>query len=158
MANPAVMLAPDTISGAMATAFVTIEGKRYNLMQLYSFEAKMEIKTTEVAILGRTGKGTKSNGWSGKWTGKAHYNQSVLRQMWLGYKKTGEMPLMDIQITNYDMTSSAGRQTIILKNCLTNGGVITKFDADTQVLTEELTGTFDDWDMPEQFTLINGMV
>ncbi|MFI3206585.1 MAG: phage tail tube protein, partial [Clostridia bacterium] len=72
-------------------------------------------------------------------------------------KDSGVMPSMDIQITNEDPISSAGRQTIILKNCLSNGGVITKFDADTQVLTEEITGTFDDWEMPEEFSLISGM-
>lgn len=157
MSDATIMKALDTVSGAMATAYVTIESVRYNLMQLYYFEAKMEIKTTEVAILGKTGKGTKNSGWVGTWTGKAHYNQSVLRKMWLSYKDSGVMPSMDIQITNEDPISSAGRQTIILKNCLSNGGVITKFDADTQVLTEEITGTFDDWEMPEEFSLISGM-
>ena len=157
MSEATVMKALDTLSGAMATAFVTIEGKRYNLMQLFSFEAKMEINSIEVSILGRTGKGTKNCGWSGKWSGEAHYNQSVFRNLWLKYKKDGTMPVIDIQITNEDKTSSAGRQTIILKNCLTNGGVLAKFNADSKVLTESISGTFDDWEMPEQFSLISGM-
>lgn len=157
MAETTVMKAFDTVSGALATAYVTIDETRYNLMQLYTFEANMEISLTEVAILGKTGKGSKPAGWTGTWKGTAHYNQSVLRQMWLDYKKTGALPSMDIQVTNSDPTSTVGSQTIILKNCISKGGVLTKFDADKQSLTEEIEGTFDDWEMPEKFTLISGM-
>lgn len=46
---------------------------------------------------------------------------------------------------------------IILKNCLTKGGILAKFDADAETLDEELEGTFDDWEMPETFSLLNGM-
>ncbi len=152
-----IMKAMDTISGALATAYVSINGVRYNMMQLYSFEAKMEVKTTEISILGKTGKGNKPDGWKGTWSGKAHYNQSVLREMLLEYKRTGVLPSMDIQVSNKDLSSAAKEQIIILKECIALGGVIAKFDADNQVLTEEITGTFDDWEMPVKFSLLNGM-
>ncbi len=151
------MKAFDTISGALATAYITIGEKRYNLMQLISFEAKMEVELTEVSILGKTGKGTKPAGWKGTWKATAHYNQSVLREMLFEYKKNGSLPIMDIQVCNEDPACSVGRQTIILKNCLTKGGVLTKFDSNTQTLTEDISGTFDDWEMPEKFSLISGM-
>lgn len=67
------------------------------------------------------------------------------------------MPTFDIQVANEDPTASVGRQTIILKNCLTKGGILAKFDADAETLDEELEGTFDDWEMPETFSLLNGM-
>ena len=85
------------------------------------------------------------------------YNQSVFREMLLEYKRTGFMPTFDIQVANEDPTASVGRQTIILKNCLTKGGILAKFDADAETLDEELEGTFDDWEMPETFSLLNGM-
>ncbi|MEG1427101.1 MAG: phage tail tube protein [Oscillospiraceae bacterium] len=152
-----IMRATDAISGAQATAFITIDGVRYVLMQMISFEAKMEIKSGEVAILGRTGKGSKPAGWVGTWKGRAHYNQSVLRQMWLQYKNKGVLPAMDIQVTNEDPTASVGRQTVILKECFTKGGIVTKFDAEAENLEEDMEGTFDDWEMPEKFSLIAGM-
>lgn len=110
-----IMKAMDSVSGAMATAYVTIDDTRYNLMQLYSFEASMKINTSEVSILGKTGKGSKPAGWTGTWKGTAHYNQSVLRKLWLTYKNDGILTTMDIQVTNEDPVSSAGRQTVILK-------------------------------------------
>ena len=72
-------------------------------------------------------------------------------------KMDGFMPTFDIQVANEDPTASVGRQTIILKNCLTKGGILAKFDADAETLDEELEGTFDDWEMPETFSLLNGM-
>ena len=154
----AMMNALDAIAGSQASAYITLEdGKRYNLMQLVNFESKMEINTTEVAILGKTGKGNKPTGWTGTWSATAHYNQSVLRKMWLDYKNTGKLTTFDIQITNEDPTSAIGRQTIILKNCLSNGGILAKFDADADTLDEDIEGTFDDWEMPETFSLLAGM-
>lgn len=84
-------------------------------------------------------------------------SQSIIRKMLLEYKKTGFMQTFDIQVSNEDPTASVGRQTIILKNCLTKGGILAKFDADSEMLDEELEGTFDDWEMPESFTLLSGM-
>ncbi|MFI3325008.1 MAG: phage tail tube protein [Clostridia bacterium] len=157
MGTANIMKAMDTISGALATAYITIDNQRYNLMQLYSFEASMEITMTEVSILGKTGKSNKPDGWKGTWKGTAHYNQSVLRQMWLDYKNNGVLPTMDIQITNEDNSTSVGSQTVILKDCLSKGGILTKFDAESETLSEEIEGTFDDWEMPEKFSLISGM-
>ena len=153
------MHAPDAVSGALASAYVTLaDGKRYNFMQLKKFESKVEIKSTEVPILGQTGKGNKPSGWVGTWSASAHYNQSIMRKMWLEYKNTGKLPTFDIQVTNEDPGASIGRQTIILNDCLSKGGVLAKFDTESEILDEELEGTFDDWEMPEQFSLLDGML
>ncbi len=151
------MEALEAVAGSQASAFITLNGTRYRLLQLKNFEASMEISISDVAILGKTGKGHKPGGWSGTWKGNAHYNQSVLREMWLEYKNSGKLPTMDIQITNDDPTTSIGRQSIILKDCLSKGGILAKFDADTETLDEDIEGTFDDWEMPERFSLIPGM-
>lgn len=158
MLNAAVMNALDAVAGSLASAYITLsDGNRYNFMQLYSFESNMEITTKEVPILGKPGKGNKPTGWKGTWKGTAHYNQSVMRKVWLDYKNTGVMNPFDIQIANEDPTSAVGRQTIVLKGCLSKGGILAKFDADAETLDEELEGTFDDWEMPEEFSLLAGM-
>ena len=82
MANDKVFMdALEAIAGSMATAYVTLGGVRYRLLQLKNFEASMEISVTDVPILGKTGKGHKPSGWNGTWKGTAHYNQSVLREV-----------------------------------------------------------------------------
>lgn len=152
------MAAKDTISASLAECFVTIEGSRYNFMQAISLEANFEKNKTEVPILGKTGKGNKATGWKGTGSATFHYNTSIFRALMKRYKDTGEDVYFDIQITNSDPTSSVGRQTVILKDCNIDGGLLAKFDADAKYLDEDMDFTFEDFDMPEEFKLLLGML
>lgn len=155
MANK--MNAKDAVSASLAECFVTIGDTRYNFMQCINLEASFEKSKTEVPILGKTGKGNKSTGWSGSGSATFHYNTSIFRELMLRYKNTGEDVYFDIQITNEDPTSSVGRQTIILKGCNIDGGILAKFDADGEYLDEDMDFTFEDFEMPETFSLLAGM-
>lgn len=157
MNNNPTMTAQDTVSGSLAECYITIDDNRYNFMNLIKFESKVEKTSTEVPILGRTGKGHKSTGWKGTWSATAHYNQSIMRKAMLSYKDTGIDPPFEIQVTNEDPTSSIGRQTVVHKGCLTEGGILSKFDADSEYLDEEISGTFDDFEIPEAFSVLKGM-
>lgn len=156
MAN-ITMRGRDAVSAKLAECYVTINGRRYNFMQMIDFEATFEKEKTEVPILGRTGKGNKGAGWKGTFTGTAHYNQSIIRQLMIEYKNTGEDTYFEIQITNEDPTSAVGRQTIVLMDCNFDNGTLAKFDADGEYLDEDIEGTFEDFAMPEAFTLLAGM-
>lgn len=159
MANKNItMKAKDTLSASLAECFVTIKGKRYNLMQAINLEAKFERNKTEVPLLGKTGKGNRTTGWKGTGSATFHYNTSIFREMMLQYKNTGADIYFEIQITNEDPTSAAGRQTVVLMDCNIDGGVLAKFDADGEYLDEEMDFTFDDFEMPEKFNLLNGMI
>ena len=151
------MNAKDSVSASLAECFVIIEGNRYNFMQAINLEAKIEKKKSAIPILGKTGKGNKAVGWSGKGSAKFHYNTSIFRKILEKYKNTGEDIYFDIQVTNEDPTSSVGRQTVILKNCNMDGGLLTKFDADAEYLDEDMDFTFDDFEMPETFAELAGM-
>ena len=120
-------------------------------------EASIEKIKTEVPILGKTGKGNKAAGWKGTGSATFHYNTSIFRELLKRYKDTGEDIYFDIQVTNEDPTSKVGRQTVILKDCNIDGGVLTKFDADAEYLEESLDFTFEDFEMPETFTPLAGM-
>ncbi len=151
------MNAKDAISASLAECFVTLNGNRYNFMQAINLEAKVDKTKSKVPILGKTGKGNKSTGWEG--TGKAtfHYNTSMFRELLYAFKQTGQDVYFDMQITNEDPTSSVGRQTVILKGCNIDGGILTKFDADAEYLDEEMEFTFEDFEMPEKFGQLAGM-
>ena len=110
MLNAPVMEANDAVAGSMAECYVTIDGNRYNMMQLYSFESSAKVDIQDVKLLGRTGKGKKPSGWSGSWKGTAHFNQSVFRRWFLIYCKTGRMTPFEIQVSNEDPSSSADRR------------------------------------------------
>ena len=149
------MNAKDAVSASLAECFVTIEGNRYNFMQAINLEASIEKTKSEIPILGRTGKGNKTTGWKGSGSATFHYNTSIFREQLYRYKETGQDVYFDIQITNEDPTSSVGRQTIILKDCNVDGGILAKFEA--EYLDEDLDFTFEDWEMTEQFSHLQGM-
>ena len=126
MAN-AVMNALDALQGSMAECFLTTEdGRRYNFMQIYKMEVKMDITSKELPILGKTGKGNRSTGWKGTFSGTAHYNQSVLRQMMLQYKNTGKLPAFEMQNANAHPHSAAARQPASFYQCLNHGPLSAK--------------------------------
>ena len=125
---------------------------------MINFEASFEKTKTEVPVLGKTGIGNKPTGWKGTFSATAHYNQSIFRTLLQKYKDTGEDVYFEIQVTNDDPTSAAGRQTIVFMDCNTDGGILAKFDADGEYLDEDINGTFEDFKMPESFNLLAGML
>lgn len=152
-----IMHAKDSVSASMAECFVTIGDNRYNFMQAINLEASIEKNKTEVPILGKTGKGNKATGWTGSGSATFHFNTSIFRKLLKQYKETGQDIYFDIQVTNEDPTSSVGRQTVILKDCNLDGGLIAKFDADEEYLEDEFDFTFEDFEMPEEFGMLDGM-
>ncbi len=151
------MNAKDAVSASLAECFVTIEGNRYNFMQAINLEAKFDKSKTKVPILGKTGKGNKSTGWEGSGSATFHYNTSIFRELLYRYKETGQDVYFDIQLTNEDPSSSVGRQTVILKDCNMDGGILGKFDADAEYLDEDMDFTYEDFELPEKFKMLSGM-
>ncbi|MFP3917714.1 phage tail tube protein [Lysinibacillus telephonicus] len=151
------MHARDSISGSQGEAFVTIDNQRYNFAQLINIQADMGKTKTQVPILGKVGKGNKATG--AEYTGSAtfHFNTSIFREMLYRYKETGEDLYFDIQLTNEDKSSTVGRQTIVLKDCNLDGGILALLDADAEYLEDSFEFTFEDWEMPERFSILDIM-
>lgn len=158
MLNNIKMNASDSLSAKMAECYVTIGNNRYNFMQAINLEASFEKTKTEIPILGKTGSGNKSTGWKGSGSATFHYNTSIFRELMQQYKDTGEDTYFEIQVTNEDPTSKAGRQTVVFIGCNIDGGTLAKFDADGEYLDEDMDFTFEDFKMPEKFSLLNGML
>lgn len=158
MPNNIVMKSKDTISARLAECYMTIKNRRYNFMQMIDFEATIDKTKGTVPRLGAIMVGHKSYAMEGTFSGTMHYNQSVMREMMVDFKNSGVDAYFEIQITNNDPASDAGRQTVIFYDCLLDGGVLAKFDADGEYLDEEVEGTFDDFSIPEDFTELAGFL
>lgn len=158
MPNNVVMKARDTIAAKLAECYITIGTRRYNFMQMKDMEVKVEKQKSSVPRLGAIMLGHKAYGMEGTYSGTAHYNQSVMRQLLVDYKNTGIDTYFEMQITNDDPTSAAGSQTMVLYDCNTDGGILAKFDADGEFLDEEMKGTFEDFSMPESFANLTGFL
>lgn len=153
------MKAKNSVAGGQGECFITIESNRYNFMNAINVEATAEKTKVEVPILGNTGKGNKATGWKGSGSATFHYNSSIFRKLMQRYKDTGEDIYFDMQITNEDKGTDVGRQTIILKNCNFDSITLAKLDAESDdYMEEEMDFTFDDFEIPETFTMMDGMI
>ena len=146
------MNAKDVIKGSLAECWVTIDGNRYNFAHAINLEATMEKNKTTAPVLGKTGKVNSTSTWEGSGSMTMHYNSSIIRELLYKYKETGEETYFEIQVKNEAPGSSVGSQTVILKDCTIDGGILAKFDADADYLDEDMDFTFDDWEIPQKFS------
>ena len=86
-----------------------------------------------------------------------HYRSSLFRKMAIDYLNSGVLPYFQIQVTNDDPASRAGAQTIVYDDCLISGDIVLSLvQAGDEILDEELQGTFEKCQMPQQFTELEG--
>ena len=150
----------NAVSAKMAECYVTVDGRRYNLMSAINLEVTFEKNKTEVPILGRMNKGHKSTSSSISGSAEFHLNTSIWRELAYKFQETGEDFYFDMQITNEDITASdIGRQTIVLYDCNWDSMTLAAFDADSDdVLTESIDFTAERFEMPEKFTIMDGVL
>lgn len=154
------MAARNAVSAKMAECYVTIDGQRYNFMSAINVEVKFEKNKTEVPILGRMNRGHKATSSSITGSAEFHLNTSIWRELAYKFQERGEDVYFDMQITNEDITASdIGRQTIILYDCNWDSLTLAAFDADSDdVLTESIDFTAERFEMPEKYTLMDGVM
>lgn len=149
----------NAVSAKMAECYITIDGERYNFMSALNVSVTFEKEKTEVPILGRPNRGAKAV--ASKITGSAefHLNQSVWAKLAKRFQDTGEDIYFDMQITNEDKTASdVGKQTIILYDCNFDSIILAAFDADGDYLTQSMDFTAESFEMPEEFTMMSGVL
>lgn len=158
MPNQNIMPAYEAIDGRKAIAYATIKGKRYQLFQLKSFETKTEKNNVELQRLGTTVAGNLTSGIKLSWEAEMYYNTDIFRALAMEYLKTGKETYFDLQVTNDDPNSSAGRHTVILRDCKINNINMAMINVENQALTEKVDGTCEDIDAPELFKVLEGMI
>lgn len=143
--------AGDTLSGEQGKAIANIGGRIEDLFYLKDMEATLEKLKAEVRVLGRRATQHKGNGWTGTGTMTLYYVTSVFRSMVHEYAKTGKDHYFTLTVVNEDPTSTVGRQTIVLYGCNVDSLVLTKLDVEAEALDEEISFTFDDFDILDEF-------
>ena len=147
----------DAISGKMAKAYITLNGRVEELFYARSLKATIEKNKVDVPILGRTNTPQRSSGWSGSGTLTIYYVTSLFRQLMRDYVKTGRDFWFDLQVINEDPQSGAGKQTAVLRGCNLDSVIAARFDATSDdMLEEEIPFTFSDYDLLESFSPVTG--
>lgn len=153
------LLAPDDlISGKEGDVFVTIDGRRYHWLHCTEMEATVDIKNSEVSLLRNKITQHKDGEMTGKFKGKAYKIDSQIAAAMTRYKNaTATSPAIEIQIDNEDPSSATGRQSAVLKGCKFDSFVLAKINSSEEQLEEDIEGTFDDWELPETFNVLDGL-
>lgn len=143
--------AGDTINGQEGKATAVIDGNVQDMFYVKSLEATFEKLKAEVKTLGKRGTQHKGVGWSGSGTMGIYYVTTTFRNMALKYVKTGQNTLFNITVVNDDPSSTIGKQTVVLYNCDLDSVILTRLDAEEDVLEEDIDFTFDDFDILDSF-------
>lgn len=156
MAKKVTLKAWDPINGAQGACKATIDGKVEDMIYVKNIRAVVEKYKSEIKVLGTTGTKHKANGWSGKGTMTMYYVTSLFRNMMSKYISDGEDTYFNLQIENEDPASSIGKQTVILKQVNINNMDIAKIDINSTELEEELEFTFNDVEIRNSFSEVEG--
>lgn len=146
-----VLRAKDTINGKYGTAFAVIEGNRYELFFLIDIKATVTQHKSSIPRLGAYFDGHKVVGGEGKWTANLRMVTDIFRKMIIEADKTHKTVYFDLQITNDDPDSAAGRHSDVLKDCTLDEIVMSQLDVNNTSLNEDISGTFDGIISAEQF-------
>ena len=136
-------LTNESVSGSLGSVFAEVNGKRYVLASLSKFKAKFKTNTTKKGVLGISGKQSRSSGWEGTWEATFYYNQSTFRELARVYAQEGIMPTFAIQVI--------GRQSVTFKDCIIEELVLAAIDVEAEILDEEVSGTFNDFEYNDKF-------
>lgn len=146
-----ILRAGDTISGQEGKATANIEGLVQDMFFVKTIEATFEKTKAEIKTIGHRGTQHKGTGWAGTGSMTIFYVTTLFRQMALKYAKTGRDTYFDITVVNEDPTSTIGKQTVVLYNCNIDSAILAKLDTESDVLDEEVSFTFDDFDILDAF-------
>ena len=142
----------DVVNGGQAKATAIINNEVVDLFMIKTLEATMEKEKEDGYILGYRGKQHKASGWNGSGTMSIYYVTSRFRRLLKDFKDTGKDTYFTITIISEDQTSTVGKQVTTLFYCNIDSGIIAKIDVESAALEEDVAFTFEDWDMPEEFT------
>ncbi|MGH1803355.1 phage tail tube protein [Enterococcus gallinarum] len=144
--------AGDIISGREGTAFMTIDGRNVPMFWLKNIEAMVELIKTEVPVLGKRMNQQKVAGANGTGTMVIHKVTSEFAKIGIDYLKVGTIPEVTIKVTNDDPNSSIGRQSTLISGVIFDSVPIAKLDIESETLDEEISFTFSDADLLDQFS------
>lgn len=146
----------DAINGAQGICYAVINGSKEEMIYVKNVDAKIEKEKSEIKVLGQTGAKHKANGWKGSGSMTLYYTTSIFRKMMLDYVKTGKDLYFEMIIQNEDPASEIGKQTICLKQVNIDNVSIAKLDINSTELDEDISFTFNDVEMLNEFDEVIG--
>lgn len=148
----------DLITGNEGSAFITIDGQNRYFFELSKIEASIEFSVIAKRLLGHRMKQHKVVSAEGKGSMTIYNVSPAALAVYQEFIKTGKSLPISIQITNDDSSSTIGRRTVLLRNCVLAKVPVTFVGDDTEELnTVDIDFTFDDVDDLESYNFPENM-
>jgi len=147
------LLARDIVNGQEGKGFITENGRNEELFYGKKVTADFDFNKKSFKVLGHRGEQNKVTGWKGSGTLSIYSITTRFKKMAENYAKNGIVPYFDLTVTNNDPTATVGKQTVILRNCCPDKINLANLDAESEGLEEDISYTFDDFDILDEFGL-----
>lgn len=146
------LLERDTLNGAAGKAVITINGQVKELFGAKNIKTQAEISTSDMKVIGTKRVQKKPGAVTQTGTMTVYYGTPLFLDMAAQYIRQGTMPYFTLQTTNDDPHSTVGVQTVAYYNCKLSGAIpLSALDADTDMLTMDLSFTYEDFEVLSAF-------
>ena len=136
------LLERDALNGKSGKAFITRDGKNYEVFGLKKFNSDAEFQEADFKVVGTTLVQKKTTGVVLTGTATIYYGTPMFLQQLQTYLKTGRLPYFTFQITNDDPSTSVGVQTVALYNVKLSKVPVAMLDADSEWLEQEISFSY----------------
>lgn len=144
----------DTINGKEGFATSTFEdGKVEDMFNINSLKVEYERIKKEIKSVGRRATQYKVVGWKGTGTMTTFAMSPTFKRKCMEYAETGKDFYFEINVVNNDPDSTAGQQTVTLRECNIDKMTLTELLAEDDVLKEEIPFTYSDVSITDEYTM-----
>lgn len=148
----------DLVTGCEGSAFITTDGQNRYFFEMSKIDASIEFTVIAKKLLGHRMKQHKVVGAEGKGSMTLYNVSPAALVVYQQYIKEGKVPQISIQITNEDPSSTIGKRTVVMRNCiLAKAPVVYLEDGSEELNTVDTDFTFDDLDDLESYVLPENM-
>lgn len=149
-----VLQTGEVLSGLEGMATVIVDGNQEDMFYLKECEITFEKEKVDIEAIGRRMKGKKTIG--GEITGSAslNYTTPTFRRMITEYVKTGKDVYFTLMLTNDDINSTIGKQTLACYGCNLDGVVLGKLNSG-ELLEEDIDFTIDSFEFLDELDISN---
>ena len=129
----------DVPSAKLATAYITINDKRYTLFNAKNCEVNASVNNADVPRLGSAIAGKKPIGVEVKISMTVYKCSEMFYKLVETFKNTFVMDTFELQVTSFDPATPLGRSEKIYRNCVIDGDVLlSMFDADGELIEQKI--------------------
>lgn len=148
----------DLVSGNEGSAWITVDGTNRYFFELSKIEANIEFTVIAKKLLGQRMKQHKVVGAEGKGSMTIYNVSPAALDIYKEYIKNGRTPVISIQTTNEDKSSTIGKRTVNMRNVLLAKVPVAYLDdASEELNTTDTDFTFDALDDLESYVLPENM-